>query len=295
MDKKVTIIIPTFNRAQYVSKTIDSALAQTHPCDIIVCDHGSTDNTPEVIARYEDKVTYIRREKDFGPHFCWLEAVLHANTEFVHLHFDDDLMENSFIEKTLELMKDDVGMVFTNAKFYYQQEDRYSENTVFNFERDFPCGIVNSSIVEKKILGGYMFSPAICLYRKRDVIDAILPGNLPIDFGGNYHGVGPDLLMQLLACIRYPKIGVIYEPLAYFGSHDGSITVDAWKDIKKKKKIFAGYDAYRKYYNLIKLYKNNKGIQRKVSVEKYKPWNKRVERSIKLVLKAIGLRKKEVI
>lgn len=295
MDKKVTIIIPTFNRAQYVTKTIDCALAQTVPCDIIVCDHGSSDNTPEVVSKYGDKITYIRRERDFGPHFCWLEAVLHANTEFVHLHFDDDLMENTFIEKTLELMHEDVGMVFTNAKFYYPQDDTYSKDMVFNLKRDFSNGIIDSSIVEKNIISGYMFSPAVCLYRKKDVIDAILPGDLPIDFGGNYHGVGPDILMQLLACIRYPKIGCVDEPLAYFGSHDGSITEMAWKDIEKKKKILAGYDAYRKYYNLIKLYKNNKGIQRKVSVEKLKPWNKRLERNIKLVLKAVGLRKKEVI
>ena len=50
MDKKVTIVIPTFNRADYVTKTIESALNQTVPCDIIVCDHGSSDNTPEVVS-----------------------------------------------------------------------------------------------------------------------------------------------------------------------------------------------------------------------------------------------------
>ena len=90
MKNKVTIVIPTFNRAKLVCDTIDSALAQTVPCDIIVCDHGSSDNTPEVVKKYGDKITYIRRERDFGPHFCWLEGVLNANTDLVHIHYDDD-------------------------------------------------------------------------------------------------------------------------------------------------------------------------------------------------------------
>ena len=61
INKKVSIVIPTFNRADYLIECIDSCLAQTHPCEIIVCDHGSTDSTPEVIKRYEGKVKYVRR------------------------------------------------------------------------------------------------------------------------------------------------------------------------------------------------------------------------------------------
>ena len=63
MNKKVAIVIPTFNRAGMVTRAIDTALAQTYPCQVIVCDHGSSDNTPEVIKEYGDKVIYIRKER----------------------------------------------------------------------------------------------------------------------------------------------------------------------------------------------------------------------------------------
>ena len=125
---KVSIVIPTFNRANMVSKAIDTALSQTYPCQIIVCDHGSKDNTPEIIKKYGNQIIYIRREKDFGPHFCWLEGVLNADGEYVHIQMDDDWMEPTFIEETVKLMDDDVGMVFSDAYLNYLEENTIKKN-----------------------------------------------------------------------------------------------------------------------------------------------------------------------
>ena len=86
----VSIVIPTFNRATLVQKAIDTSLAQTYPCEVIVCDHGSSDNTPEVVEKYGDKIKYIRKEQDFGPHYCWLDGVLNAKGKYVHIQYDDD-------------------------------------------------------------------------------------------------------------------------------------------------------------------------------------------------------------
>ena len=258
MNKKVTIVIPTFNRANFVVKTIESALNQTVQCNIIVCDHGSSDNTPEVVSKYKDRITYIRREKDFGPHFCWLEGILNAETEFVHLHFDDDLMEPSFVEKTLAFMNDDVGIVFCDAALYEHKTEKIINPLLFNFKKRWKTGVYKSKLLEKRLLKrGLMLSPAICLYRKKDFIDAMFPGKLPVDFGAEYHGVGIDIFVSLLACLRYPKFAVVAEPLAYFGEHDGSITIDAIHDKEKSIKIRRAYDSYRKYYCLIKLYKKS--------------------------------------
>jgi glycosyltransferase involved in cell wall biosynthesis len=42
----VTIVIPTFNRSAMLRRCIESALAQTLACEVIVVDHGSKDDTP---------------------------------------------------------------------------------------------------------------------------------------------------------------------------------------------------------------------------------------------------------
>lgn len=58
----VSVIIPTYNRAHCMSEAIDSVLAQDPPADeVIVIDDGSTDNTPEVLAAYGDRITVIRQ------------------------------------------------------------------------------------------------------------------------------------------------------------------------------------------------------------------------------------------
>lgn len=56
----VSIIIPTYNRADLLPLTVDCCLAQTYPeIEIIVVDDGSTDNTVQVMERYKDRVRLI--------------------------------------------------------------------------------------------------------------------------------------------------------------------------------------------------------------------------------------------
>ena len=61
---KVTVIIPTYNRRDYVIKTIDSVLTQTYPdFEVIIIDDGSADGTDEALrAQYGDRIQYVWQE-----------------------------------------------------------------------------------------------------------------------------------------------------------------------------------------------------------------------------------------
>ncbi len=243
IDKKVSIVIPTFNRADYLIECIDSCLAQTHPCEIIVCDHGSTDNTPEVIKRYENKIKYVRRELDSGVHFCWLDGILHTSNDLIHLNFDDDWIKPSFIEKCLELFNDEVGCVIAEANIYNEKEQKYSGN-VFNLSKN--TGIYPvKNLVDFNLK--YLTSPCAGIYRKKILIDNLFVGSVPYS-KNEYHGVGPDILFTLMSCSNFSSYGYVNEPLVVFRSHEKSITIDASLDVQKQLRIDKAYDDARIYF-----------------------------------------------
>lgn len=245
---RVAIVIPTFNREQYIKQAIDSALAQTYPCQVVVCDHGSSDGTPEVVRSYGSKVKYIRREEDFGPHFCWLDGVLHCQADYVHFLWDDDWNAPTFIEECLSLFNEEVGCVFSKATVFFEKENRYEPCINYPFE----TGIHSNMLLEKLwIERSDMVSPAAILFRKQDVLDALYQGNLPTVTTG-YHGVGPDFFMSLLTLLRYKKFGYVNKDLTFYRAHDGSITIDAQKSEEKRRLIGKAYQDVRDYYTLIK-------------------------------------------
>ncbi len=66
----ITVVIPTYNRADYVSMAIDSVLSQTidRSVEIIVVDDGSTDDTQERVTAYGERVRYILTENGGSAH-----------------------------------------------------------------------------------------------------------------------------------------------------------------------------------------------------------------------------------
>src|SRR5581483_4193490 len=58
----VSVVIPSFNGARLLAEAVESVLAQTHPAvETIVVDDGSTDDTPALVARWGDRIRYLRQ------------------------------------------------------------------------------------------------------------------------------------------------------------------------------------------------------------------------------------------
>lgn len=225
-------------------QAIEGALDQTLPCEVIVVDHGSEDDTPAVAASYGERIRYVRREQDLGPHFCWLEGALLSSGEFVHLQYDDDWIAPTFAEITSGLMRDDVGFAFTAAEVVDGTTGQ-RKMTQFTDWQD-KSGIFEVHEFEDRIIGTIV-SPGCALFRRQILIDALYPGRLPLQ-ENQYHGVGPDVFAGLLSMLRYPKIGFSPDVLASFRAHDGSITIDAFADADKSRKLRAAYDEVRFFY-----------------------------------------------
>ena len=247
MNKNVSIIIPTFNRADYLIECIDSCLAQTQPCEIIVCDHGSSDNTPEVVKKYGNKIKYIRRDLDSGVHFCWLDGILHSSNDLIHINFDDDWIKPTYIEECQKLFTDKVGCVFSDALVFFEKEKKFG-GTLFNLKNEtgvYPAKTLANFNIKK------LSSPGAGVFRKKVLLDTLFVGKVPFS-KNHYHGVGPDILFSLMSCIEYPSFGYVNQPLAIFRAHENSITIDAASDQKKQTKIKNAYQDARIYFYINK-------------------------------------------
>ena len=59
----ISVILPTYNRAKFIARAINSILNQTYTdYEIIVVDDGSVDNTKEILKPYMGKIEYIYHE-----------------------------------------------------------------------------------------------------------------------------------------------------------------------------------------------------------------------------------------
>jgi glycosyltransferase involved in cell wall biosynthesis len=99
---KFTIGIPTYNRAGFLRRAIESALDQTYPdVEVLVSDNASTDETSEVVRSFGDRVRYHRQSENLGswPNFIHLTAM--ASGEYFTWLQDDDLIHPRFAERAV--------------------------------------------------------------------------------------------------------------------------------------------------------------------------------------------------
>lgn len=240
---RTSIVIPVFNRAHLVHRAIDSALEQTVPCEVVLVDHGSTDHVAEVAARYGDRIRYVRRDEDTGAIAAWRDGVEQATGELVHITYDDDWIQPTFVERCRELLRGDVAFVYTRATVHD------AEGRPVELLNQHPAGIRPiGEIVRYLMRTPLTISPGCALFRRSDALRNLLPG-IP-GAGGDYgrgSGVGEDLLLFLLTSLDYPRYAHVAEPLADFLAHPGSITIGA-QLAGRTDRLAAAYSHAKEHY-----------------------------------------------
>lgn len=116
----VSIMIPTYNQAAWISRAIDSALAQDYPNkEIIVCDDHSTDGTTEVLQSYHATagVRIVRNDTNLGrvANYRHLLYDLATGSWVLNLDGDDYLTDPQFLSRAVEAINHEPDTVFVQA------------------------------------------------------------------------------------------------------------------------------------------------------------------------------------
>lgn len=138
----ISVIIPTYNRENYLKEAIDSVLQQTYQnIEIIVVDDASTDNTKEIVLSFKDKVRYIYQDnKERGA--ARNNGIAHAKGEFIAFLDSDDAWLPDHLESCLNALKCDnnAGLSFSHSYIINEKGAIISKNRPY---------IVNGFMLEK--------------------------------------------------------------------------------------------------------------------------------------------------
>lgn len=113
MDKPlVSIIIPVYNAAAFIEKTLSSAIQQTWPNkEIIIIDDGSTDDSLTIVRQFESMSVKIYTQKNQGASAARNHGLQLAKGRYIQFLDADDLLSSNKVEAQMELLADYPGYI----------------------------------------------------------------------------------------------------------------------------------------------------------------------------------------
>ena len=158
-NKRVSIIIPCYNQAQYVADAIESALNQTYKnVEIVVINDASTDNSSDVIKSYTDKypnIIFLDEKENKGVVKSRNLAISKCNGDYILPVDADDKIDSTFCEKAVKILDSDldIKIVYSRIQFFGHL------NKEFKLEKYNPNRIIFNNCI-----------PNTAMYRKSDFI-----------------------------------------------------------------------------------------------------------------------------
>lgn len=187
LNPKVSIIVPVYNTADYLSACLDSLLAQTYEnLEIIIIDDGSTDNSPAIIESYAKKDSRIKttRQKNQGLSGARNAGLKETTGEYVTFVDSDDMIEPSMLQDMIIALED------TNSDIAVCSfKEIYPNGKIVHFNKNLPKKVYDTKSALKAMLQerGFMISTTMKLFPTKYFKDIKFPvGKLHEDVGTTY-------------------------------------------------------------------------------------------------------------
>lgn len=104
---KISIVTPNYNQGEYLEKTILSVLNQNYPnLEYIILDAGSTDNSINILKKYEDKITSWESAKDEGMYDAINKGLSRCTGDILAWINSDDIYLNGAFKTVSQIFTD---------------------------------------------------------------------------------------------------------------------------------------------------------------------------------------------
>jgi len=229
----VSIILPTFNRATTIKKSIDSVLNQTYKnFELIIIDDGSTDNTRDLVKQYKDKrIKYIHYKENKGASYARNLGIKKAKYDLIAFQDSDDKWTKYMLRKLVNSIKDNesTNVVYTDMlrvkkngeKIYWHSPDVVKGKIINEENNDYQ--VANIGLIT-------ILSKKFCI-EKIGGFDIELKKFIDLDF--------------FIRLAKEYKMYHIKEPLALYYENEG-ISTNYYNGYKAREYLLKKYTKYFK-------------------------------------------------
>ena len=204
----VSVIMPVFNGARYISRAIDSVLHQTYKnIELIIIDDGSTDHTAGIAKAYQaidQRISVVINKQQSRQWLARNIGLGAANGDYIAWQDADDMADKTRIEKQLSFLK-------KNKNHHLVASDMMIIN-----QRDKLIAHAHASEPTRLLHRQKIFCPSL-MFRKTILSSLAKPYCRPLPIGEDN-----DLLYRLLE--KKHRLGVIHQPLYHYRRAGGQTT-----------------------------------------------------------------------
>jgi len=206
---KISIITPSFNQGQFLERTILSIINQNYPnLEYIIIDGGSSDNSIEIIKKYEKYLKYWCNEKDNGQSDAINKGLQHCTGDIFNWINSDDLLEEDALAKIGKYFQEnDIDILCAYSRIF---DDKTNE-TIFKF-RTTLFESTENTIVQQKINQPAMFY-------KTDIVKQLGGINETLNYVMDL-----ELWFKYMCAYGIDRIKLVDDLFGHFRIHDISKT-----------------------------------------------------------------------
>ena len=244
----VSVIIPTYNRPEYLKQAIASAIQQTYQnIEIIVSDNCSPENPQTIIESFGDsRIRFWRQQQNIGMLANQMHAFKMAQGKYVASLHDDDMWNEDFLAKLVPPLEANPELILAFCDQYIidaqsKINHALTEENTQAYKRDKLTQGVHQTFDKIGLVDKSIPTAAACVIRN-NIIDW---DSIPSEVGGMW-----DLYLTYLCCIS--GYGAYYYPerLTRYRTHEQTDTMlsgskDAQAKIRKAKSEIFCYKIFR--------------------------------------------------
>lgn len=227
---KISIITPSYNQGRYIEETIESVLAQDYPdIEYIVVDGGSTDETIDILKKYDAKLRWIS-EKDNGQSDAIIKGFKMAKGEIIAWLCSDDIYLPGAVTRIVEFFKSngDVGLVYGKSHYIDEEGKVTGEYPSAGFD------------AERMAVFNMISQPSA--FFKKEAYDKAAGVDVALTYAMDY-----DLWLRLA---KVAKVEYLREFFSSYRLHRESKTVSNVHALKQSKEIL---DTVQKHFGFAPL------------------------------------------